>query len=48
MTYKSNGPYNDNRELDVYVATRWLTIPDNIGSDTLVFVQLDILFNKVL
>ena len=37
-----------NRELYIYVAADWVPIPDNTGSDTLMFAQLSILFIKVL
>ena len=37
-----------NRELCIYIAAAWIPISDNTGSNTLVFAQLNTLFNKVL
>ena len=37
-----------NRELYIYVAAAWILISDNTGSNTLIFAQVNTLFNKVL
>ena len=37
-----------NRELYIYVAAAWIFISDNTGSNTLIFAQVNTLFNKVL
>ena len=37
-----------NRELYIYVAAAWILIFDNTGSNTLIFSQVNTLFNKVL